>query len=122
MGVPLQSFRDLIVWQKSVTLVVEVYALTRTFPKTEMYGLSAQMRRAAVSIPSNIAEGRRRGTRQDFRHFLLNALGSGAELETQLEITQRLELAARTKIQPVASLLGEVQRMLSRMISTLTAM
>lgn len=67
-----------------------IYKLTENFPKSEIYGLTSQMRRAAVSIPSNIAEGKMRGTRKDYRHFLLNAYGSGAELETQIEIAKQL--------------------------------
>ena len=82
MDMKILSHRDLLVWQKSVELVVEIYKLTENFPKSEIYGTTSQMRRAAVSIPSNIAEGKSRGTRKDFRHFLLNSFGSGAELET----------------------------------------
>ncbi len=69
----INSYRDLIVWQKAMDLVIAVYALTDNFPKTETYGLTSQIRRAAISIPSNIAEGRRRSSRQDFRHFLLTS-------------------------------------------------
>ncbi len=86
----LRSYRDLIVWQKAVELVIVVYELTEQFPKSEMYGLTSQMRRAAVSVPSNISEGRRRGSRKDFRNFILTAFGSGSELETQIEISKRL--------------------------------
>ena len=116
----LKGYKDLIVWQKAVELVVEVYKLTERFPKTEQYGLTGQMRRSTVSIPSNIAEGRRRKTRLDFTHFLIIAYGSGAELETQIEISKRL---AFTKIQEyirVDSLLDEVMRMLNRMIDLLS--
>ena len=86
----INTYRDLIVWQKSMDLVVEIYKLTKNFPKSEIYGLTSQMKRCAVSIPSNIAEGRRRGSRKDYRHFLIIAYGSGAELETQIEIVKRL--------------------------------
>lgn len=115
----LQSYRDLIVWQKSVALVVEVYAVTSLFPRTEVYGLTAQMKSAAVSIPSNIAEGRNRGTRKDFRHFLLNSFGSGAELETQVEIAKQLPFGKKINFGKLDGLLGEVMRMLNRMIATL---
>jgi len=115
----LQSYRDLIVWQKSVTLVIEVYAVTNLFPRSELYGLIAQMRAAAVSIPSNIAKGRNRGTRKDFRHFLLNAYGSGAELETQVEIAKRLSFGEKIDFTKLDGLLVEVMRMLNRMIATL---
>jgi len=83
----LKSYKDLIVWQRSMELVIAVYFLTEKYPKSELYGLVSQMRRAAVSIPSNIAEGRRRGSKKEFRQFLIIAYSSGAELETQIEIT-----------------------------------
>ena len=83
----------MIVWQKSVELAVEVYELTDRFPKSEIFGLTSQMRRAAVSIPSNIAEGRRRLTQKEFIHFLTISYGSGAELETQLEISKKLSFS-----------------------------
>lgn len=78
----IESFKDLVVWQKSIQLVREVYKTTEEMPKTEQYGLVSQMRRAAVAIPSNIAEGKKRGTRKDFTHFLVIASASAAELET----------------------------------------
>ena len=109
------SYRDLVVWQKAMELVVAIYSITETFPTQERYGLSAQMRRAAVSIASNIAEGSRRGTKKDFRHFLLTAYGSGAELETQCEIVARLPWGAHATLDPVLSTLDEVMRMLNRM-------
>ncbi len=76
----LHSYKELVVWQRAVELVVEIYNITDKFPKEELYGLASQMRRAAVSIPSNIAEGRLRGHRKEFRQFLLIAYGSGGEL------------------------------------------
>lgn len=117
----VKSYKDLIVWQKSVGLVVAIYDLTDKFPKSEVYGLASQMRRAAVSIPSNIAEGRRRGSRGDFRRFLLNAFGSGAELETQIEISKLLSFGKKLYYKKVDELLDEVMRMLNRMIFTLQA-
>src|SRR3989338_6893095 len=86
----IHSYKVLIVWQKSVDLVVAVYELTDKFPREEIFCLSSQMKRAAVSIPSNIAEGRFRSTRKDFTNFLRIAYASGAELETQIEIARRL--------------------------------
>ncbi len=112
----IHSYRDLIVWQKSMDLVVEVYKLTDKFPKSEIYGLAMQIRRAVVSIPSNISEGKNRGTRKDFRHFLLNAYGSGAELETQIEIVQRLPFGKKFDFHKINSLLNEVMRMLNSII------
>jgi four helix bundle protein len=87
----IHSYKDLIVWQKAKDLAVLVYELTEEFPRSELYGLTSQMRRAVISIPSNIAEGRRRGHKKEFLHFLLNAYGSGAELETQIEIAKQLK-------------------------------
>jgi four helix bundle protein len=87
----VKSFRDLEVWQIGLDLVETVYRLTAHFPKSELFGLTAQMRRAAVSIPSNIAEGQARSSSKEFLHFLSYALGSLAELETQLELAVRLQ-------------------------------
>ncbi len=86
----VKTHKDLRVWQKGMELVEEIYALTATFPQSEIFGLTSQIRRSAVSIPSNIAEGAARGTKEEFIHFLYIALGSLAELETQLLIAQRL--------------------------------
>lgn len=94
-------------------LVIAVYKLTEDFPKSEIYGLTSQIRRCAVSIPSNIAEGRRRTTRKDFRQFINIAYGSGAELETQIEIGKQLSLGLPTNYQVVESLLLEVMKMLN---------
>ncbi len=115
----ITTYKDLIVWQKSLDLVSEVYKVTGYFPKEEIYGLTSQMRRSAVSIPSNIAEGRRRGTRKDFKNFLQIAFGSGAELETQIEIAKRLALDKNINYDSLEVLLDEVMRMLNKMISTL---
>ncbi len=101
--------------------VKEVYVLTEKFPKSELYGLVSQMRRAAVSIPSNIAEGRMRGTRKDYRQFLLNAYGSGAELETQLEIAKGLPLMTELDYSRVDGLLNETMRMLNTIIGKLNS-
>jgi len=86
----IHSYKDLIVWQRSVELIVAVYELTEKFPREEIYGLTSQMRRAAIFIPSNIAEGRFMGTKNDYLHYLRVAYGSGAELETQVETAKRL--------------------------------
>lgn len=96
-------------------LVTEIYKLVDKFPKTETYGLSSQMKRAAVSVPSNIAEGRRRSTHKDFRNFLLTAYGSGSELETQIEIAKRLDFCDKKDFQSSERLLREVMRMLNRL-------
>ena len=117
----INSYRDLVVWQKGIELVVEIYTLTKYFPKEETFGLSSQIKRSAVSIPSNIAEGRGRGTRKDFVQFLRIAYGSGSELETQLVITQRLGLVTKKELEKADALLGEVMRMLNVMIKKLSA-
>lgn len=115
----INSYKDLIVWQKSVELVVEIYKLTEKFPKTEVYGLTSQMKRSAISIPSNIAEGRRRGSRKDFNHFIVIAYGSGAELETQLEIAKRLHFGENLGYNKADGLLLEVMKILNKILSTL---
>ena len=115
----VQSYKDLIVWQKAMNLVVEIYAITEKFPQQELYVLTSQMRRAAVSIPSNIAEGRRRGTRKDYRQFLLIAYGSGSELETQIEIAKRLSLGKSADFSQADLHLDEVMRMLNVMVHKL---
>jgi len=86
----IQSYKDLIVWQKSVDLVAEIYQLTKLFPRSELYGLASQMQRAAVAIPSNIAEGFRRKGRKEYIQFICIAIGSAGELETQLIIAQKI--------------------------------
>ena len=112
----VQSFRELIVWQKSIELVDEIYELVANLPQNENYGLKSQMQRAAVSIPSNIAEGKKRGTKKDFIQFLRIADGSAAELETQLIITKRRYKVESKKAE---SLLNEVEKMLNAMIRSL---
>lgn len=113
----IYSYKDLIVWQKAMKLVVEVYDLTAQYPQSELYGLISQSRRAAVSMPSNIAEGRRRSTKKDFRQFLIIAYSSGAELETQIEIAKRLPFGQGLDFTRVDGLLNEVMRMLNKMIN-----
>jgi|SRR3989338_7427820 len=116
-----KSYKDLIVWQKGVTLSVIVYELTEKFPNEERYALTSQMRRAAVSIPSNIAEGRCRSTKKDFIHFLHISLGSAAELETQIEIARRIAKTSALSYTEVEALLAEVMKMLNSLISKLEA-
>jgi four helix bundle protein len=113
----LHSFKDLIVWQKAMDLVKEIYKITKSLPKEEMYGLTSQMRRAAISIPSNIAEGKKRKTKNDFLHFLRTADGSAAELETQLLVTNHLY--SDIGVSQAMSLLEEVQKMLATIINKL---
>lgn len=119
MKIKIHSYKDLIVWQKAMDLVVAVYELTKFYPKSEMYGLTSQTRRSAVSMPLNIAEGRTRGSRKDYRQYLIFAYSSGAELETQIEIAKRLPFGKKLDYSKVNSLLDEVMRMLNRMINKL---
>lgn len=119
MDTKIQSYKDLIVWQKAMDLVVAVYKLTDVFPKAEIYGLVSQMRRCAVSIASNIAEGKFRESRKDFRQFLIMAFASAAELETQLEIAKRLNYVSRQQCQEIDILLSEIMKMLNKFIHSL---
>ena len=116
-----KSYRDLIVWCKAVELAKEIYLVTESFPKEEIYGLTSQMRRAAVSIPSNIAEGRSRGTRKDFVQFLRISLGSCSELSTQIIIAKELPKIKHLNFEKCEKLLVEIMKMLSVMIKRLTA-
>ena len=109
-----KSFKDLIVWQKSYNLVLEIYKMTKEFPKMEIYGLSQQMRRAAVSIPSNIAEGYGRKHKAEYNQFLSIAYGSLLELETQFLLAKDLKYTIES--QAIERLLKEVGSMLYRML------
>lgn len=110
----MSSYRELTVWQKAIELVVSIYIYTKKFPADERYGLVSQMRRAAVSIPSNIAEGSRRQGKYTV-HFLTIAFGSASELETQLEISKRLDYGKSAERDSCEKLLSEVLRMLNTM-------
>ncbi len=114
-----RNYKDLIVWQKSIELVVVIFEITERFPRSELFGLTKQMRTFSVSIPSNIAEGSKRGTKKDFRKFLYHAFGSGAELETQLEIARRLPFGKTIDFTKATTLLDEVMKMLNTFISSL---
>ena len=118
---PAKSFKDLVVWKKAHNLVLGIYKLTSLFPKAEIYGLTSQMRRAAVSIPANIAEERYRGSKKDFTQFIRIAYSSGAELETHVEIAKRLPFGKTLSYTTVDSLLIEVMKMLNVMIRKLTS-
>ncbi len=113
---PINSHKDLIAWQKGIRLCKAIYKLTEKFPKEEAYGLTSQMRRCAVSIPSNIAEGRNRGTRKDFTQFLRISLGSAAELETQIEIAKMLSYVTDKECDEAYGLLDEVSKMVMGLI------
>lgn len=110
--VAAKSFRDLLVWQRSIQLAVVIYRLTRGFPKEEMYGLTSQLRRAAVSVPSNIAEGQDRLSTGEFRQFLGVARGSNFEMQTQLEIARVMKLGDSGLIDEAEGLSHEVGKMI----------
>jgi four helix bundle protein len=110
---PVRSYRDLIVWQKALDLAEKVYEATRGFPKEEIYGITSQMRRAAVSIASNIAEGHARHTRREFFQFLGIARGSLSELQTQVILAARLRMLNGDDEQAVNERTAEVGRLLN---------
>lgn len=110
----IKNHKDLNVWQLSMELVTDIYRLTGTFPKEEIYGLTNQMRRAAVSVPSNIAEGAARNSKKEFIQFLHIALGSSAELETQLIIASNLEFVQ--EVEPFLKNLTTIKKMLNGLI------
>ena len=113
------SYRDLVVWQKAMALVSAVYQLTRAFPDSERFGLTSQIQRAAVSIPSNIAEGQGRLATKEFRQFLGIARGSLKELETHLLISIDLAYASPENVHPCLGLTDEIGRMLNALIKAL---
>ena len=108
-----------MVWQKAMDLVEMIYQQTKTFPKEEMYGLTSQIRRAAVSIPANIAEGNGRNSRKEYLHFLSIANGSVAELETHILIAERLNFLSKEKTKPLQTQLQTVGKLLSAMRKSL---
>ena len=116
----MENYRNLIVWQKSMQLVKEIYKLLRLMPNYEQYALSDQMRRAAVSIPSNIAEGAGRGSKKDFAHFLSIARGSKYELETQLFICIELDYLSEEQCREAFSMINEVGIILNGFIKKLS--
>lgn len=119
MAQVVHSYKELIVWQRGIELTVAMYELTEQFPREEIYGLTSQMRRSAVSIPANIAEGRLRGSRADFLNFLRIAYVSGGELETHIIIAKQLSKAKNFDYDRVDNLLQEVMKMLHAMIKTM---
>ena len=113
------SYKDLTVWQKAMDLVDEIYTITEYFPQSQKFSLVDQMQRAAVSIPSNIAEGSRRSSRDSYSYFLHVAYSSGAELETQLEISRRRNYCIEERYEKTSNLLSEVMKMLNRIVANL---
>lgn len=115
-----EGYTDLKVWQKSMDLVVEIYRLVKLLPKEETYALSDQMRRAAVSVPSNIAEGKNRFSVKEFKNFLYIARGSGAELETQLLICVKIGYLKAEEVNKACQLIKEIGKMINGLIATLS--
>lgn len=112
----IKTFRDLLTWQKSIDLVYSIYQVTKRFPLDELYGLTSQMRRSAISVPSNIAEGYGRRSTVDYKRFLKISTGSLYELQTQLEIAFRLTYMSKDDFLKVHEESREVERMLSSLI------
>lgn len=119
VSMDVRSYRDLIAWQKAMDLVAEIYSSTQVFPKAEMYGLVSQLRRAAVSVPSDIAEGHARQSTGEFRQFLGHALGSVAELDTQILIGEKLGYLDADRSNNLLSRTREVGKIINGLIRAL---
>jgi four helix bundle protein len=117
----IRSYRDLLIWQKGMALAKQVYGMTRAFPGDERFGLTAQMRRAAVSVPSNIAEGQARRGRKEFVQFLSHAEGSLAELDTQLMLGVELGYCRPSDAQGSAATIADLQKMMASLRGKLAA-
>ena len=116
----VRSYRDLLIWQRGIELAKAVYEITRTFPSYERYGLSNQLQRAAVSIPSNIAEGQARQHRREFRRYLRIALGSLAEVDTQLFLAQELGYFSEGRGNEIQMMIVELRKMIFGLIDRLS--
>ncbi len=114
-----QSYRELIAWQKGIDLVTEIYEVTRLFPREELYGLSNQLRRAAVSVPSNIAEGQARFSPKEFHHFLAMARGSLVEVETQIIIAEKLKYLEQEACRSLLERTAELGRILNGLLASI---
>ncbi len=114
------SYRDLVAWQKSIRWVAEIYRVTKKFPQDERFGLTSQLRRAAVSVPSNIAEGQARLSAADFRRFLGQARGSLVEVETQLEIAKELAYLDQSTASVLNQQTSEVARILNGLLTSIS--
>lgn len=115
----IKDFKELIVWQKAMELVAAVYQLVKKLPKEELFALSSQMKRAAISIPSNIAEGQGRNSTKEFIHFLAIAKGSKAELETQLLLCVQIDYLSNSDIETAINLIQEIGKMLNALQKSL---
>jgi four helix bundle protein len=117
---PIRDYKDLDVWQKAMELAKQIYLLTSRFPSEEKFGLVSQLRRAAVSVPSNIAEGQARNTTGEYVQFLLHAEGSAAELDTQVRLSIELGYCVSADVEVASRLVTDVQKMLKRLRYSLT--
>ncbi|QDU25332.1 hypothetical protein ETAA8_03970 [Anatilimnocola aggregata] len=117
----IRSYRDLIVWQEAISLAKSVYKLSANFPRREVYGLTSQIRRASISIPSNIAEGLARNSTREYLRFVSIALGSLAELETQLCLSVELEFCTQQQVDPVLKIAEILGRRIHALQSSLNA-
>ena|SRR3989344_1828531 len=115
----MNSYKELTVWQKAVELTIDIYRITTDYPKSELYGLVQQTRRSAVSIPSNVAEGWARKHRQEYLQFLNVAIGSAAELETQIVIAKKLKFLSDEDSKRTSGLITEVMKMLNAFMTSL---
>jgi four helix bundle protein len=113
----MKTFRDLLIWQKGMTLVTNCYFISSSFPKEEQFGLTSQIRRCSISIPSNISEGYGRGTNKDYHRFLTISLGSLFEFQTQIEIAYNLQYVSKEKFNQLYDDSRELERMLTSFIS-----
>lgn len=118
----IKTHKDLLVWKKSIDLVEQIYKFTKQFPKEELYGITNQMRRCAVSIPANIAKGSGRKNKAEFIQFLHIALGSASELETHLIISQRLGFLSSNSYDEIMNALNEIIKMICGLINSLNSL
>ncbi|MEI7596292.1 MAG: four helix bundle protein [Bacteroidota bacterium] len=116
----MKTHKDLLVWQKSIELVTTLYKLTKDFPKEEIYGLTSQIRRSAVSVPSNIAEGAGRHSKKEYTQFLYISLGSLSELETQIIIASNLGYVKQNEIEDLSIEINSLLKMLTSLIRSIS--
>ena len=116
----MKTYRDLLVWQKAIAFVTQIYKSVQVFPKEELYGLTSQIKRSAISIPSNISEGYGRKSRNDYIRFLQIAMGSLFEIQTQLEISKNLGSLFESRFKELYESSREIERMLSSLINKLS--
>lgn len=114
----MRTFKDLLVWQNAIVFSTDIYNVTKLFPKEEVYGLSSQLRRASVSIASNLAEGSKKGTKKEFAHYIRISQGSGAEIETQLIIAKNFSYISDSELNKLLADLESIMKMLTGLLKT----